>query len=95
MARFNEKQINEINLAIDNINKAMEKNGDAKYQIGSRDKSILLSLLKANKVDTSKKLFFSCKREYSDIIVSHFVTEKGLAKNKFSANTQENIYLLF
>jgi hypothetical protein len=94
MARFNEKQVNEINLVIENIDKAIKKNGKKKYEIGSRDKTILLSLLKANKLETNR-LFFPCKREYSEVIVSHFVNEKGLAKNKFSANTQENIYLLF
>lgn len=95
MAKFNEKQIMEINLAIDNISKAMEKNGKTKYQIGSRDKVVLLSLLRANKMETDKKLFFSCKREYSEVIISHFLNEKGLIRNKFSANAQENVYLLF
>jgi len=95
MARFNENQISEINLVIANISKAIEKSGNAKYEIGSRDKVTLLSLLKANKIEATKKLFFSCKREYSEVIVSHFVNEKGFTRNKFSANVQENIYILF
>lgn len=94
MARFNEKQVNEINLIIENIDKAIKKLGKKKFEIGSRDKTILLALLKSAKVETNR-LFFSCKREYSEAIVSHFVNEKGFTKNKFSANTQENIYLLF
>ena len=94
MARFNEKQVSEINLVISNIDKAVKKNGKKKYEVGSRDKSILLSLLKASKIET-KRLFFPCKREYSEVIVSHFVNEKGFTRNKFSANSQENVYLIF
>ena len=94
MARYNEKQVNEINLVISNIDKAVKKNGKKKYEIGSRDKTILLSLLRANKIETNR-LFFPCKREYSEVIVSHFTNEKGFTRNKFSVNSQDHVYLLF
>lgn len=94
MARFNEKQVNEINEIISKIEKALKGKGKKKFEIGSRDKTILLTLLKTGKIE-SDRLFFSCRREYSDVIVSYFVNEKGLTKNKFSANNQENVYLLF
>ena len=89
MAIFSNQQITEINSLIAEI----EKSIDPKSEIGARDKVFLTALLKANDVKM-KPLFFKCKREYSDTIVSHFVKEKGLVKNRFHMNGQPFIYLL-
>ena len=94
MPKFNEHQVKEINTVISNINTALEKMKSKKCEIGARDKATLKSLLTANKIDPAKATFFKCKREFSDTILSHFITEKELTKSKFSMNTQEYVFLL-
>lgn len=94
MAKFNEKQVREINSVIAGINKSLESLDSSKCQIGARNKTTLLSLVKANKMPPVKTTFFPCQREYSDSIVSHFVTEKKLAKSKFSMGAQESVFIL-
>ena len=89
MPIFSNQQITEINSIIAEI----EKSIDPKCEIGARDKVFLTSLLKANQIKTTP-IFFKCKREYSDTIVSHFVKEKGLIKNRFHMNGQPYIYVL-
>lgn len=89
MAVFNVQQITEINTLIAEIEKAIKP----KCEIGARDKAFLTPLLKANEIKL-EAVFFKCKREYSDAIVSHFVKEKGLTKSRFHINNQSHIYLL-
>ena len=89
MPVFNTQQITEINTLIAAIEKVIKP----KFEIGARDKTFITSVLKANKV-TKKPLYFSCKREYSDFIVSHFVKENGVAKSRFNMNNQSCIFLL-
>jgi len=89
MAKFSEKQVEEINEIIASIAKEIKAN----QEIGARDRKILNGLLANNKIDKSPK-FFTCKREYSEAIVSHFVKEKNHKRNKFSMNAQSFIYIL-
>ncbi len=89
MAKFSDKQVEEINAVISAISKELKPN----QQIGARDRKILASLLVANKVDKTPK-FFPCKREYSEAVISYFTKEKNLTRNKFSMNAQSFIYLL-
>jgi hypothetical protein len=90
MAKFAQNQIEEINTVIEQIEKEIKPN----CEIGAREKVLLRTILKTNKVERAVK-FFPCKREYSDTIVSHFVNEKGMTKNKFSSMTQAFIFLLY
>lgn len=83
------QQVKEINALIEQIDKALKPG----MEIGAQSKTILPSLLTANKID-KKARFFSCKREYSDTVVNHFVTEKKLSKSKFHRNAQDSIFLL-
>lgn len=83
------QQVKEINVLIEQIDKALKPG----MEIGAQSKTILPSLLTANKID-KKARFFSCKREYSDTVVNHFVTEKKLTKSKFHRNAQDSIFLL-
>jgi hypothetical protein len=94
MAKFNEHQVKEINDVIASINTALEKMKNKKCEIGARNKATLKSILTANKLDPTKAIFFKCKREFSDTILAHFITEKELTKSKFSMNTQDTIFLL-
>jgi hypothetical protein len=89
MAKFNEKQVGEINKIIEDIQKKVK----ADSQIGARERQTLNSLLRANKID-KKPVFFNCNREYSEAIVSYFTKEKNLVKNKFHMSAQQNVYLL-
>ena len=89
MPIFSANQITEINELIAEIEKSVKP----KCEIGARDKAFLSNLLKSAK-EKKKPQFFKCKREYSDVIVSHFVKEKGLTKNRFHTNGQSAIYLL-
>jgi hypothetical protein len=84
-----DQEIKEINAVIEQIQKSLKP----KSEIGARDRAILTSLLKANKI-TKKPKFFKCKRDQSEKIISFFVQEKAVPKNKFSSHHQENIYLL-
>jgi hypothetical protein len=90
MAKFQQKQVEEINALIEQIEKEIKPN----CEIGAREKAILRTILKTNKVDKTIK-FFPCKREYSDTIVSHFVNEKSVTKNKFSSMGQAFVFLLY
>lgn len=89
MPVFNAQQITEIN----NLILEIEKKKKAKSEIGARDKVFISALLKSSK-EKKAPLFFKCKREYSDFIVSYFVKEKGLTKNRFHMNHQSCVYLL-
>ena len=84
----NDKSIQEINEVIAKVEKAVKP----KCEVGTRDsQAILKSLLK----DPKKKVkFFPCRREHSGKILSHFV-KKGIPKNKFSIDTQSNVYLVY
>ena len=89
MPTFSQKDVEEINAVI----KAIESEIKPKMEIGAKDKVVLMGLLQANKVKKSPKLF-KCKREHSDAIVSFFVKEKGVARNRFSGTQQTSIFLL-
>jgi hypothetical protein len=90
MTKFAPNQIKEINTIIEQIEKEIKPN----CEIGAREKILLRTILKTNKVDKTIK-FFPCKREYSDTIVAHFVNEKGVTKNKFSSMGQAFVFLLY
>lgn len=89
MAVFNVQQIKEINDAIEEISKSVKP----KCEMGAHDKASLAALLKTL---TPKKeaIYIKCKREYSDAIVTHFVKEKGITKNRFHKNNQSFIFIL-
>ncbi len=89
MAKFSSVQIEEINAIIKEIEAKIKEH----VEIGAKDKPVLAGLLQANKVAGTPE-HFKCKREYSDTIVSYFVKEKGLTKNRFSSNFQSSIFLL-
>ncbi len=89
MAVFNVQQIKEINDLIEEISKAIKP----KCEIGAHDKTSLAGLLKTQK-PAKEAIYFKCKTEYSDAIVSHFVKEKGVTKNRFHKNNQSNIFIL-
>ena len=89
MPTFSQKQIEEINAVI----KAIESEIKPKMEIGAKDRVVLAGLLKANKISKAPK-FFSCKREYSDAIVSFFVKEKNIPRSRFSSNSQPFIFLI-
>ena len=86
---LNQKEVVEINTIISAIGKELKPG----LEIGARDRATLAGLLKASKIEKKAK-FFKCKREYSEPILTHFVKEKGVAKNKFSSNAQTEIYLI-
>jgi len=89
MPTFSQNQIEEINAIIKEIEAAIKP----KMEIGAKDKIVLTGLLQANKIKKVPKMF-KCKREYSDAIVSYFVKEKGLPRNRFSSNLQTSIFLI-
>ena len=89
MAVFNVLQIKEINDSIEEISKAISP----KCEIGAHGKSSLSILLKTQ-APAKTVLYFTCKPEYSDAIVSHFIKEKGLTKNRFHKNNQSTIFIL-
>jgi len=89
MPNLNQQQITEVNEIIEKIQKAVKPN----CEVGAQSKTILRSLLAANKVKKKVK-FFDVKREYSDTIVNYFVTEKKLTKSRFSMNSQDAVFLL-
>lgn len=89
MPVFNSQQIKEINTLIAEIEKAIAPT----CEVGARDKSILSSILKLNR-ETRKVQFFTCKREYSDAIVTHFVKEKSVKKSRFHMNNQASVFVL-
>ena len=83
------QQITEVNALIAEIEKSIKP----KCEIGARDKVIMSALLKTTKGKKPPQ-FFKCKREYSDTIVSFFVKEKGITKNRFHLNSQSCIFIL-
>lgn len=83
------QQVKEINAIIEKIEAAIKPN----HEIGAQSKTILNGLLASNKIKSSS-IYFKCKREYSEQIVSYFVTEKKLKKNRFHTGAQEFIFLL-
>lgn len=83
------QQVKEINALIEQIEKVIKPT----MEIGAQSPAILGSLLTANKI-TKKPKFFSCKREYSDAIVTHFVNEKKITRNKFHRNAQTSIFII-
>lgn len=87
MPKFNPKEVEEINEIIAAVGKKLKP----KMEIGARDKGTLTALL-GTKAKTA--IHFKCRREHSDAIVNHFVSEKGLVKNKYSQNAQAGIYLI-
>jgi hypothetical protein len=89
MAVLNAQQIKEINEVIAEIEKSIKP----ACEIGAHDKSSLSPLLKTQNLK-KEIAWFKCKREYSDAIVSHFVKEKGVSKNRFHKNNQSNIFIL-
>jgi hypothetical protein len=89
MIKLSPTQVTEVNALIAEIEKVIKP----KNEIGSRERASLTSLLTANKIE-KKPLFFKCKREYSDIVVSHFVKEKGTIKSRFHMNGQPVIFVL-
>lgn len=89
MAILNAQQIKEVNEIIAEIDKAIKP----KCEIGAHDKPALTTLLKAQNLK-KEITFFKCKREYSETIVTHFVKEKGIPKNRFHKNNQGYIFIL-
>jgi hypothetical protein len=89
MAIHNPQQIKEINDLIAEIAKVIKP----KSEIGAQDKAVVASLLKTQ-IPTKKATYFKCKRELSDAVVTHFVKEKGLTKNKFHKNSQPFIFIV-
>jgi hypothetical protein len=89
MAVFNVLQIKEINDAIEKISKVISPSSE----IGAHGKNSVSALLKTQS-PAKTVVYFSCKPEYSDAIVSHFIKEKGLTKNRFHKNNQSTIFIL-
>lgn len=89
MPKFNPKQVEEINVVIKKIEDAIKPG----FEIGACDKQSLAHLLAANKI-TKKPIYFSCKPEYSEPVVSYFTKEKQIAKSKFNKNLQSTIFIL-
>jgi hypothetical protein len=89
MAVYNVLQIKEINDAIEEIGKAITPT----CEIGAHNKSSVSALLKTHS-PSKAVIYFKCKPEYSDAIVSHFIKEKGLIKNRFHKNNQLTIFIL-
>jgi hypothetical protein len=89
MAILNVQQIKEINEKIEEIGKSILP----KCEIGAHDKTSLTALLNAQNLK-KEVVYFKCKREYSDAIITHFVKEKGVTKNRFHKNNQSYIFIL-
>jgi hypothetical protein len=89
MAIYNVQQIEEINDLIAEIAKVIKPTSE----IGAQDKAILTALLKSQ-TPAKKATYFKCKRELSDAIVTHFVKEKGVAKNRFHKNNHPYIFIV-
>jgi hypothetical protein len=89
MAVFNAQQVKEINELVEEIGKSIKP----KCEIGAHEKSSLAPLLKAQNIN-KEVVYFKCKREYSDTLVTHFVKEKGVIKNRFHMNNQSCVFIL-
>jgi hypothetical protein len=94
MAKFNEKEVKEINTVISEIQKAIDAMKSANCKIGAGDKVTVLALLKANSIPSSTIKFFKCKREHSGSIVSHFLVDKGIKRSRFSMNLKPYVYII-
>jgi hypothetical protein len=84
------KSIIEINKVIEQVEKALVPG----CEIGARDRETLRALLKASSPEKKTK-FFACRRENSNDVVTHFVKTKGLAKSKFSLQSQPYIFIVY
>jgi hypothetical protein len=89
MAFYNTQQIKEINDCIAEITKAIKPS----CEIGAQNKAAVAALLKVQ-APSKKATYFKCKPELSDAIVTHFVKEKGVIKNKFHKKNQPYIFLV-
>jgi len=89
MAFLTPQQIKEVNEIIAEIDKSIKP----KCEIGAHDKPSLTALLKTQNLK-KKATFFKCKPAYSDAIVTHFVKEKSITKNRFHKNNQGYIFIL-
>ena len=89
MANHTAPQIKEINDLITEIAKVLKPESE----IGAQNKTVVSALLKAQ-IPAKKATYFKCKRELSEAIVTHFVKEKSVAKNKFHKNNQEYIFIV-
>jgi hypothetical protein len=89
MAKFNQREVEEINAVIAEI----AKKAKPKMEIGGRDKTVLNAMLATSKVE-KEVLFFKCRREHSDAIISHFVNNEKLTRSKFSSASQSYIFLI-
>jgi hypothetical protein len=89
MANFNAHQIKEINDLIEAITKVIKP----KSEIGAHDKPAITLLIKTHE-PKKKATFFTCKREYSEAIVTHFLKEKEIARSRFHKNNQSYIFVL-
>ena len=89
MAILNAQQIKEVNEVIAEIDKSIKP----KCEIGAHDTPALTALLKTQN-EKRKVIFFKCKREYSETIVTHFAKEKNVTKNRFHKNNQAYIFIL-
>ena len=89
MAKFNAKEVNEINEIIAEVAKAVKP----KSEIGARDKVTLNGLLATNKIEKTPT-FFKCRKEYSEAIVNHFVREKKTVRNKFHMPSQGYVFVI-
>jgi hypothetical protein len=87
MPKFNPKEVEEINEIITAIGKKLKP----KMEIGARDKGTLTALLGTK---AKSAIHFKCRREHSEAILHHFITEKSVPKNKYSQNAQAGIYLI-
>ncbi len=89
MAILSAQQIKEVNEVIARIEKSIKPT----CEIGAHDRPALNALLKAQN-EKKEVIFFACKREYSETIVSHFVKEKNVTKNRFHKNNQAFVFIL-
>lgn len=89
MGIYNVQQIKEINDLIAEVSKAIKP----KCEIGAHDKASLAALLKTQ-TPAKEAVYFKCKREISEAIVTHFVKEKGVAKSRFHKNNQAYIFIV-
>ncbi len=89
MAILNAHQIKEINEVISAIQKSITPT----CEIGAHDKPAMTALLKKQNLK-KEVVFFKCKREYSDAIVTHFVKEKNVAKSRVHRNNQGYVFIL-
>ena len=83
------QEIDEMNVLIEEISKAVKPN----QEVGGQSKVILKNILATHKTKKSP-VFFKTRREYADQIVNYFVNEKKLTRSKFHKTNQEFVFLL-